>query len=301
MTQPIKQPAAPEVLRAGSHQISLAKPLLMAILNITPDSFSDGGLLFGHASALDSVWHRAEEIIAQGGDLFDVGGESTRPGAAVVSEQQELDRVIPVVEGLVERFELPVSIDTSTPAVIRAAAMAGAALHNDVRSLRRPGALEALCETDMAVCLMHMQGEPESMQSNPEYHDVCAEVGAYLSAQADRVLAAGVRADRVVLDPGFGFGKALEHNLQLLNGLGALKKLGFPVLVGMSRKSMIGSILSSCGHPRPVNERVHGGVALATLAAASGANIIRTHDVAATSDALRIVDAAQNAIREENV
>ncbi len=271
----------------GKHQLDLAQPQVMGILNTTPDSFSDGGSYYQFDRlSLDHVLKRAEQMLDQGARIIDVGGESTRPGAAIVAEQEELDRVVPVVEALVTRFDALVSVDTSRPSVIREAAKAGASLINDVRALEREGALQAAVETGLPVCLMHMQGQPETMQFRPEYRDVLNEVCQYLQARAAACIAAGISADQILFDPGFGFGKTLTHNFALLQQLQQFKQMGYPLLVGMSRKSMIGQLLS-----RPVDQRLAGSLALALIAAQKGAAIIRVHDVAETVDALRVLAA----------
>ena len=264
-------------------------PLIQGVLNVTPDSFSDGGLLHSNNQLdLDLVLNRVEQMQADGADIIDVGGESTRPGAEPVTEQQELDRVIPVVEAIAGRFDIPVSVDTSTARVITESIAAGAAMVNDVRALSREGALEAAAATQVPVCLMHMAGEPGTMQDNPDYDNVVTDVSRFL---LDRVVAceqAGISRERICLDPGFGFGKTLQHNIELFKGLPKLAQLGFPLLVGVSRKSMIGAILD-----REVGERLFGSVALAMLAVQRGAKIMRVHDVAATRDALKILDAVR--------
>ena len=271
----------------GKHQLDLAQPQVMGILNTTPDSFSDGGSYYQFDRlSLDHVLKRAEQMLDQGARIIDVGGESTRPGAAIVAEQEELDRVVPVVEALVTRFDALVSVDTSRPSVIREAAKAGASLINDVRALEREGALQAAVETGLPVCLMHMQGQPETMQFRPEYRDVLNEVCQYLQARAAACIAAGISADQILFDPGFGFGKTLTHNFALLQQLQQFKQMGYPLLVGMSRKSMIGQLLN-----RPVDQRLAGSLALALIAAQKGAAIIRVHDVAETVDALRVLAA----------
>lgn len=266
----------------------------MGILNITSDSFSGDGLLApvnssGQGGALDRVIARAAELVAQGADVLDVGGESTRPGAAPVAEDEELARVIPTVEALAARFEVPLSVDTSSPAVIREAAAAGAALINDVRALRRPDALAAAAESGLAVCLMHMQGEPATMQTSPQYGDVVAEVRDFFAARIAACEAAGIPRHALLVDPGFGFGKTLTHNLALLRALAELAPPDVPLLVGLSRKRMVGDITG-----RPVTDRVHGSVALALLAARQGAAVVRVHDVAATVDALKILAAVDH-------
>lgn len=270
-------------------------PLIMGILNATPDSFSGDGLFVGDACLegrgpyLDGVVARAATLVAEGADLLDVGGESTRPGATPVSDDVELARVIPVIAALTSRFDVPISVDTSSPAVMREAAAAGAALINDVRALRRPGAVEAAAATRLPVCLMHMQGDPGTMQTSPHYGDVVAEVRDFLAARAAACAAAGMAPELLLADPGFGFGKTLEHNLALLRALPEIAPPGVPVMAGFSRKRMVGEITG-----RPVAERVHGSVALALLAARLGVAVVRVHDVAATADALKILAAVEH-------
>ena len=274
-------------LECGNHLLDLSSPVVMGILNTTPDSFSDGGSYYSeNRFSLDMALRRAETMLAEGAKIIDVGGESTRPGSATVSEQEELDRVIPVVEALVNKLDALVSVDTSTAAVIAESAKKGAGLINDVRALQREGALEAAAATNLPICLMHMQGQPDSMQQNPEYSDVVDEVVGFLRARIDACHAQNIASERIVLDPGFGFGKTLAHNLALLQRLPELSALGYPLLVGMSRKSMVAQLLS-----RPVNERLPGSLALALLAAERGAAIIRVHDVAATVDVLKVLAA----------
>ena len=258
----------------------------MGVINVTPDSFSDGGRFANSAAAVS----HALQMVEDGAGLIDVGGESTRPGAQGVSAEEEISRVIPVIEALAARTKVPISIDTSKPAVMTAAVRAGASMINDVRALREPGALEAAAGTDAAICLMHMQGEPRTMQAEPRYGDVVAEVCDFLRERAAACLASGIAGDRLVVDPGIGFGKRLEHNLALLAGLPALTGLGWPVLIGVSRKSMFGPLLG-----RAVDERVAGGVAVATAAVLAGASIVRTHDVAATVDAVKVAVALREA------
>jgi dihydropteroate synthase len=270
------------LLTCGPHQLDLSAPAVMGVLNVTPDSFSDGGRFSGRAAALD----RARQMAHEGAAIVDVGGQSTRPGAVVIGVEEELARVVPVVEALCAELALPVSVDTSRPEVMRAALAAGASMINDVVALRTPGALEAVAASSAAVCLMHMQGEPQTMQVAPRYDDVVAEVREFLERRVRAAEAAGIARARMVVDPGFGFGKLLEHNLRLLAGLGQLAPAGVPVLAGLSRKSMIGQLTG-----RPVNERLAGSVALAALAVERGASIVRTHDVAATLDAVRIAAA----------
>jgi dihydropteroate synthase len=265
------------------------RPLVMGILNITPDSFSDGGVLYrGGSPDLDKISGLAETLINQGADLLDIGGESTRPGAELISESEEIDRVIPVVEALTTRFDIPLSIDTSTPEVISLAAAEGAAMINDVRALGRPGAIEAAAVSRLPVTLMHMQGEPQTMQQSPVYSDVVSEVATFLT---NRVLAceqAGIDQSKLVLDPGFGFGKTLQHNLCLFQALPNLVALGMPIMVGLSRKRMIGEVLN-----KPVEERGHGSIAMAMLAAQKGVRMIRVHDVGGTVDALKMLTATE--------
>lgn len=260
----------------------------MGVLNVTPDSFSDGG----RHGTVDLALRGAEGMSAAGAAIIDVGGESTRPGAAPVTAEEELHRVLPVVRALVARGAL-VSLDSSKPEVIRACLEAGVHLVNDVRALGLPGALEAVAASDAAVCLMHMQGDPGSMQREPRYADPVAEVGAFLAARADACIAAGIGRDRLLVDPGFGFGKTLAHNLALLRGLPQVAALagGLPLLAGLSRKSMIGAITG-----KPVGERLAGGLALALAAVEGGARIIRTHDVAETVDALKAWAAFRGAV-----
>jgi dihydropteroate synthase len=277
---PARQPAGARTLQCGDRLLDLTQPQVMGILNVTPDSFSDGGDFFAPQTALARAARMAEE----GAAIIDVGGESTRPGAAAVSAEEELARVIPVIAAI--RAALPaavVSVDTSKPAVMRAAVAAGAGLINDVRALQEPGALEAARELGVPVCLMHMQGEPRTMQQAPHYDDVVREVMDFLSARIDACLRAGVPRARLLLDPGFGFGKTAAHNLQLLRRLDRFAALGCPLLVGLSRKSLIGAVLG-----RPVGERLYGSIALATLALCQGAAVVRVHDVGATMDAVRL-------------
>ncbi len=270
-------------LKIGRHELKLDRARMMAVLNITPDSFSDGGRFVG----LDAALVQAERLIADGADVLDVGGESTRPGAeSSVSVDAEIARVVPVIEAIAARFDVPISIDTSKPEVMCAAVAAGAGLVNDVNALRAEGALDAVAELKVSVCLMHMQGEPRTMQEAPHYDDVVGEVKRFL---ADRVLAcrmAGIDPKRVVIDPGFGFGKSLEHNLALLAQLGQFANIEAPLLVGLSRKRMIGTITG-----RDLDQRAIGSAAAALLAVERGARIVRVHDVAATCDALKMYEA----------
>jgi dihydropteroate synthase len=265
-------------LRAGAHSRLLDRPLIMGILNVTPDSFSDGGRFDSLENALD----HAREMVAAGAEIIDVGGESTRPGSPGVSVEVELQRVIPVLNALRTAVNVPLSIDTSKPEVMRQAVAAGASMINDVNALRAPGALEVVVESEAAVCLMHMRGVPHSMQERPVYRDVVAEVEEFLHARARELLGRGVAPGRIVLDPGFGFGKTLDHNLALFRALPRLAALGHPLLVGVSRKSMIGSLLGD----RPMDGRMTGSVVAALLAVQAGAHIVRVHDVRETADAL---------------
>jgi dihydropteroate synthase len=265
-------------LRCGRHVLDLTRPRVMGILNVTPDSFSDGGRFFDRERALD----HARRMLADGADLIDVGGESTRPGAAAVDEADELARVIPVIDELAREGAL-VSVDTMKPAVMRAAVAAGAAMINDVNALRLPGALEAAASTDAAVCLMHMQGEPRTMQDAPGYDDVVAEVRDFLVERAQACEALGIARERIVLDPGFGFGKTLAHNVALVRALPELVATGYPVLAGLSRKSSLGAITGRQG-----SERLAASLAAALAAVARGASIVRVHDVRETVDALKV-------------
>lgn len=266
----------------GQRQLDLSVPRVMGILNVTPDSFSDGGLY--HAP--DAALRHAERMVQQGAELIDVGGESTRPGAASVTQQEELDRVIPVIERIHACLDVVISVDTSSPAVMTEAASSGAGLVNDVRALQRDGALQAAAGTGLPVCLMHMQGEPGTMQDQPEYGDVVAEVGAFLQQRADACLSAGIGQNQILIDPGFGFGKTLSHNYQLLNRLSELRHLGFPLLTGLSRKRMIAAVLDE---GLAASERDAASMAAAVICAMQGASIIRAHNVSLTCDAMRVV------------
>jgi dihydropteroate synthase len=268
------------VLILGRHRLSLDRPLVMGVLNVTPDSFSDGGRFLDPSAALD----HAQRMIADGADIVDVGGESTRPGALATPEREELERVVPLIEKIAA-LGVPVSADTRKPAVMRAAIAAGAAMINDVAALRAPGAIEAIAgaEAPVAVCLMHMRGEPATMQAGAAYADVVAEVRAFLAERAAACESAGIARERIVVDPGFGFGKTVEHNLVLLRRLEEIVALGFPVAVGMSRKSTIGALTG-----RDVGDRTAGSVAAALAAVARGAAIVRVHDVRETVDALKV-------------
>ncbi len=269
------------MFHCGKFQFNLSRPLVMGIVNVTPDSFSDGGC---HISIADAVAH-AQQLVADGADILDIGGESTRPGAAIVSEQEELDRVLLVFEGL-RGMPVPISIDTYKPQVMRAALAAGASMVNDINALLAEGALQAVAASDAAVCLMHKQGAPQIMQQKPYYLDAVAEVSAFLRDRLAVAEAVGIARTRIVTDPGFGFGKALAHNLSLLRNLEVFRALGVPVLAGLSRKSMLGAITG-----RPVGDRMAASVAAALLAVQHGASIVRVHDVRETVDALKIWNA----------
>lgn len=273
-------------LLCGNRVLDLARVHVMGILNVTPDSFSDGG----RYSKLDAALRHAEGMVAAGATLIDVGGESTRPGARAVSPVEELERVAPIVERIHRELDVIISVDTSTPAVMRESARLGAGLINDVRALRRDGALDAAAATGLPVCLMHMLGEPGTMQDDPRYGDVTREVGEFLAERLKQCVAAGIPAEKIVLDPGFGFAKTLAHNLSLFKHMEALHALGRPLLVGVSRKSMIGNALG-----RPVGERLYGGLALAALAVTKGARLLRVHDVAETMDIVRMIAAVESA------
>jgi len=251
----------------------------MGVLNVTPDSFSDGGDFFSVESAVE----RALAMQAEGAAIIDIGGESTRPGAEPVSVEEEIRRVVPVIEALHPQLSVPISIDTHKPQVMRAAVDAGAGFINDVNALRTPGALQAASGCGVPVCLMHMQGEPRTMQADPRYDDVVKEVSGFLQQRAADCEQAGIARERILLDPGFGFGKTLAHNLQLLAGLEAVAALGFPLLVGLSRKSMIGKLLGL-----DVDERLGASIALAVLAVERGATLVRAHDIAPTWQALQM-------------
>jgi dihydropteroate synthase len=266
-------------LRLGARTLDLATPKVMGVINVTPDSFSDGGR---HAALADAL-AAARRMVAEGADLIDVGGESTRPGAAPVPEDEELARVVPVIEALVAELPVPVSVDTCKPGVMRAAVDAGATLINSVDALRTEGALATAASLSVAVCLMHMRGEPRTMQRDPAYRDVVAEVRGFLAERIAAALGAGLGRDALLVDPGFGFGKTLEHNLALFEALPELAALGPPLLVGVSRKAMVGAITG-----RPVEQRAVGSAVAAALAVGRGARVVRVHDVGATRDALAI-------------
>lgn len=265
-------------LACGKYNLTLDRPLVMGIVNVTPDSFSDGG----RHLLRDSAVAHARQLLAEGADILDIGGESTRPGAQPVSAQDELARVLPVIEAL-RGDNVPLSIDTWKPEVMRAAIASGASMVNDINALQSPGATQAVADSDAAACLMHMQGEPQTMQQAPHYERVVEEVRAHLQHRIEAIEAVGIARNRIVIDPGFGFGKTLAHNLDLLRHLDALAALGVPVLAGLSRKSMLGAITG-----QPVENRVHASVAAALLAVQRGARIVRVHDVQATVDALKV-------------
>ncbi|KFZ36966.1 dihydropteroate synthase [Shewanella mangrovi] len=275
-------------LTSGNKQLVLDSPKVMGILNVTPDSFSDGGKF----SQFDLACKHADEMIAAGVHVIDIGGESTRPGAAEVSEAEELDRVVPLVEYVARNSDTWISVDTSKAAVMRESIAHGAHLINDIRSLTEPGALEVVAEAQVPVCIMHMQGQPKTMQQAPQYDDVVAEVIEYCQQRTAECIAAGLTKEQVILDPGFGFGKTLAHNYQLLAQLNRFSDLNQPLLIGLSRKSMIGNLLH-----RPVEQRLAGSLAGAMLAAQQGAHIIRVHDVQETLDVLRVMTETQSAGR----
>jgi dihydropteroate synthase len=268
--------------RCRHRTIDLTRPIVMGILNVTPDSFSDGG----RYASTDAALGHAARMVDEGACIIDVGGESSRPGALAVAESVEISRVIPVIEGIVAASNVAISIDTSKPDVMAAAIAAGACIINDVYALRAPGARECAARTEAGVCLMHMQGEPRTMQESPHYNDVVAEVIDFLSLERRACIDTGIARDAIAVDPGIGFGKSLEHNLALLKELPRFAALDAPLMIGVSRKSMIGKILG-----RPLGERLHGGLGLAALAVSAGARIVRTHDVAATRDAILSVSA----------
>lgn len=277
-------------LMARGTELNLSTPQVMGILNVTPDSFSDGGT---HNSLNDAVDHVAK-LIAEGASIIDIGGESTRPGASDVSIDEELQRVVPVVEAIRQRFDIWISVDTSKAQVITESANVGASIINDIRSLQEPGALEAAAKTGLPVCIMHMQGNPKTMQQSPHYENVMMDVDRFLQENIQRCVDAGIEKNQIILDPGFGFGKNLAHNYQLLAHLSELHHFGLPILAGMSRKSMVGQLLNV-----PPQERVAGSVACAVIAAMQGAQIIRVHDVKETVDAMKVVQATLSA-KENN-
>jgi dihydropteroate synthase len=269
------------MFHCGRFILSLDRPLIMGIVNVTPDSFSDGGQFYTSARAIQ----HARLLVEQGADLLDIGGESTRPGAQAVGIEEELERVLPVLEGLSD-CGVPLSVDTLKPEVMRAAIRTGVDMINDVNALRTEGALQAVADSSAAVCLMHMQGEPRTMQHSPLYQDVVAEVKTFLAERIAAAEQAGIRRERMVIDPGFGFGKTLEHNLDMLRQLESFASLGVPLLAGLSRKSMLGLLTGL-----PVEERMVPSVAAAVISAMKGAKILRVHDVKETRQALQIVSA----------
>jgi dihydropteroate synthase len=275
------------ILDCAGKELDLSQPRVMGVLNVTPDSFSDGGRFVRRDQAIA----QALAMVEEGAAIIDVGGESTRPGAAEVAIEEEIRRVVPVVEALAAELPVPISVDTSKAEVMKAAVEAGAGMINDVYALRRGGALQAAASLEVPLCLMHMQGQPRSMQVEPRYDDVVAEVAEFLRQRVECCLQAGIERNRLLVDPGFGFGKTLAHNLSLLKHLDVLSAQGLPVLVGMSRKSMIGTVLDA-----PVEKRLFGSVAVATLAAWQGAKVIRVHDVNATVDAIRMTAAVVDAV-----
>jgi len=277
--------ASPQLDFSG-HILTLDRPRIMGVLNVTPDSFSDGGQWL---NAADAVRH-ALDMQQEGADIIDVGGESTRPGALAVSLQEELDRVIPIIEAIASRLDIPVCVDTSKAEVMRAAVSAGAGMVNDVFALRKDGALQAAAQLSVPVCLMHMQGEPRMMQDNPHYTDVAIEVNEFLQNRAEQCLVAGVKPHNIVLDPGFGFGKTLQQNLTLFQAIPMLTASVYPLLVGVSRKGMIGQLTG-----RELAGRLPGSVVAAALAVVSGAAIMRVHDVAASCDAIKVATALRPA------
>lgn len=276
-------------LHCGAYRLALDRPVIMAILNLTPDSFSGDGMAGGDPG---EVLRRAEAAVRDGAGILDIGGESTRPGAASVAEAEELDRILPIIE-LLNPLGVPISVDTMKPAVMRAALNAGASMINDVNALQAEGALTVVAASSAAVCLMHMRGEPRTMQEAPTYEDVVGEVGGFLAKRVEAALGAGINRDRIVVDPGFGFGKKADHNWTLMRHLGYFGRNGLPVLAGVSRKSMLGAVTG-----RPVGERMPASVAAALMAVERGARIVRVHDVAATRDALCVWEALQEPLNQ---
>ncbi|MGF1741076.1 dihydropteroate synthase [Vibrio profundum] len=272
------------ILKSKTKKLDLSKPQVMGILNVTPDSFSDGGQF----TQLESALAQADAMIASGASIIDVGGESTRPGAPDVSLEDELERVIPAIRAIRAKHPVWISVDTSKAEVMKQAVEAGADIINDVRALQEPGALEAAAQAGVPVCLMHMQGQPRSMQAQPQYQDVLSEISEFLDERIQACEHAGIAQEQLILDPGFGFGKSLEHNYHLLSHLDKLHRFKLPLLAGMSRKTMIFKLLD-----KTPNDVLSGSVACATIAAMKGAQIIRVHDVAATVDAMRIVSSTQ--------
>lgn len=280
----------------GSKKLDLGFTRVMGILNITPDSFSDGGDLYrNNKPDLDKAMSHAADMVAAGADIIDIGGESTRPGAGEVNSQEEIDRVLPLLELMVAELDTIISVDTSNPALILLAAKAGAGLINDVRALQSPEALDAAAATGLPVCLMHMQGSPGTMQKEPRYQNIIEEISEFLTLRVDACVSSGINRDRILVDPGFGFGKTLEHNLALLSRLDSLLELELPIVAGLSRKAMIGALTG-----REPKDRLAGSLAAAVVATMKGASIIRTHDVAETVDAIKVCNALKGAEYGEN-
>ncbi len=273
----------------GKFQLDLTTPRVMGIVNVTPDSFSDGGKF----SSTNLAIEHALKLVEEGADILDIGGESTRPNATPVSLQQELDRVIPVIEGLVKQINIPISIDTYKPQVMQAAIAAGASMVNDVRALQENGALEVVANSNAGVCLMHMQGTPQTMQDNPQYNDVVNDVKEFLKARLQASIHAGVGASNIVLDPGFGFGKTREHNITLIQQLESFASLGQPLLVGLSRKSVLGQMITAQVTGNDVDARLYASIAASVITVQKGAKILRVHDVKATVEALKVFTAIQ--------
>lgn len=273
------------IFHCGQYTLDLARPRVMGIVNATPDSFSDGGQYASTAAAIE----HGLRLVDEGAEILDIGGESTRPGSTVVPLEEELQRVIPVIEGLARRAGVPLSVDTYKPAVMRAAIAAGADIINDICALQQPGALDAVADSRAGVCLMHMQGTPQTMQADPHYDDVVQEVRDFLLARIQACQQVGIGQERIMLDPGFGFGKRSVHNIALLRELPTLCALGYPVLAGLSRKSVLGQLTGN-----DVDARLHASIAAAVIATMKGAKILRVHDVKATADALKIAAAIQD-------
>ena len=283
-----------KAVACGSRTLDLSRPRIMGVLNVTPDSFSDGGKLYRDGRVdTDALLVRAEQMLAEGADIMDVGGESTRPGAAAVSEAEELDRVVTAVEALAQHCDTIISVDSSTPSVMRESARCGAGLLNDVRGFQRPQALQAAAESGLALCVTHMQGEPDTMQTAPTYSDMLQDISHFLSRRLADASSVGIDLDRVIIDPGFGFGKTAEQNFELLARLEVLCNQDQPILVGLSRKSMISTVLD-----RPPQQRMVASVALALIAVERGARIVRVHDVAATFDALSMWQTTRHALSQ---
>lgn len=272
------------IFQCGHYQLDLSRPHIMGIVNVTPDSFSDGGKF----SSAELAIEHALELVAEGADILDIGGESTRPGATPVSLEDELERVTPVIQALSQKVSVPISIDTYKPEVMRQAIAVGASIVNDIRALQEPGALQVVASSDAGVCLMHMQGNPQTMQMDPQYVNVVQEVSDFLQVRLQAAMDAGIGKERIVLDPGFGFGKRTVHNIALIQNLDKLTAIG-PLLVGLSRKSVLGAIAGG-----DEQQRLHAGLAASVISAMKGAKILRVHDVKATVDALKVVTAIQS-------